>query len=78
MIYCTVDQRNIKECKSWRILLLCAMRQFPCAQRNINYEKVLTADDNTDMYALMLNDGMRDFVGSRRRVLDIWDADIAQ
>ena len=54
------------------------MRQFRCAQRNINYEEVLTADDNTDMYALMLNDGMQDFAGSRRRVPDIWDADIAQ
>jgi len=34
-------------------------------------KEVLTADDNTDMYALMLNDVMRDFAGSRRRVLDI-------
>jgi hypothetical protein len=61
----------IKEYKSWRTLLLCTIRQFRGAQRNINYEEVLTADDNTDMYALMLNDGMRDFAGSRRRVLDI-------
>jgi hypothetical protein len=44
------------EYKSWRILLLCTIRQFRGAQRNINYEEALTADDNTDMYLLMLND----------------------
>jgi hypothetical protein len=57
------------EYKSRRILLLCTIRG---AQRNINYEEVLrlTADaDNTDRYALMLDDRMRDFSGSRRRVL---------
>jgi len=32
---------------------------------------ILTADDNTGIYVLMLNDGMRDFAGSRRKVLDI-------
>jgi hypothetical protein len=49
------------EYKSWRILLLCTIRQFRGAQRNINYEEVLTADDNTDMYALMLNDRCENF-----------------
>ena len=39
--------------------------------KNNTNEEVLTADDNTDMYALMPNDGKRDFAGSRRRVLDI-------
>jgi hypothetical protein len=51
--------------------LLCTIRQFRGAQRNINYEEVLTADDNTDMYALMLNDRCEFFSGSDRRVLDI-------
>ena len=47
-------------------------------QRTEKYEEILTADDNTDMYVLTLTDGMRDFVGSRRRVLDIYGADITR
>jgi hypothetical protein len=39
-------------------------------KRDPGYEEALTVDDNTGTYALMLNDGMRDFAGSHHRVLD--------
>jgi hypothetical protein len=38
------------EYRSWRILLLCTIRQFRGAQRNIDYEEVLTADDNARIF----------------------------
>jgi hypothetical protein len=46
--------------KSRRTLPLCTNRQFRGTRDDPGYEEVLTVDDNTGVYALMLNGGTGD------------------